>query len=229
PYCDEDAETCVACLDDEHCAESSVGSVGHDESHACVECQSPSDCQSATASARVDDACAPCSQEDECGQLDETPVCAAGEGMCVECLDESDCGGHVCAPQTHTCTNRLARSLFACEACDHDLDCQEGQLCVEQTYDDGGGLDVIGTFCTWTKEARVGGGTCSSAGKPFALSSVDPVGSVDGVSAVLCVPRTTTCPAFLHHSQAVAGCNGPMDSAACGAPDSDDGLCRLDN
>jgi hypothetical protein len=145
----------------------------------------------------------------------------------VECLSEADCGGYVCAPQTHTCTGRWARSLFACEACEHDLDCQEGQLCVEQRYGDP--AETIGTFCTWTKEARVGSGTCSEDGKPFALNTVDPVTSTDGVSAVLCVLATTTCPAFRNHRQAVEGCIGVNDSnAVCGVT-TGDGLCRLNN
>ena len=59
------------------------------------------------------------------------------------------------------------------------------------------------------------------------MSTIDPVESVDGASAVLCVLRTTTCPAFLQHTQIVSGCNSPSDNAACGVEDVNDGLCRL--
>jgi len=223
PYCDDGSQTCAECLEDTHCD----GAVCKDATLTCVECELSDDCQEPSASQCIDDACESCSQDEHCTHLTATPTCDAENGTCVECLDESACEGFVCAPETHTCTDRLARSLFACEACDHDLDCEEGQLCVPQSYDDGSGAELIGNFCTWTKEGRVGSGDCDPDGKPFAYETPGLVQSVDGASAVLCALRTTTCPAFVQHSQAVSGCASASDDAACGVEGIDDGLCRL--
>src|SRR5690606_2409038 len=112
-----------------------------------------------------------------------------------------------------------------CQECVHDAQCQAGQLCAQQEFES----EVVGSFCTWTKQARVGDEvSCFSAGKPFAGQTAGPVTSTDGASAVLCVVRSTTCPAFLQHSQSITGCEDetPTSDAACGAPDLDDGQCR---
>jgi hypothetical protein len=137
----------------------------------------------------------------------------------VECLSESDCGGHVCAPGTHTCTELPAGEKYACEPCEHDRECQAGQLCVEQVFDG----TSVGHFCTWTKAAHVGSGGCFEDGRPFVDDAT--ATSIDGVTADLCVLRTTTCPAYFAHSQPT--CSGPDDDASCGAPDLADGQCEL--
>jgi len=202
PHCDEDEVECVECLENAHC-----------EADAPVCDQNE---------------CTGCIENSDCAEHPDTPVCDDASGACVGCLTEDDCGGNVCAPQTNTCTDLEAQALFACQSCVHDAECQAGQLCMPQYF--GTPSTLVGNFCTWTQEARVGEGACLDDGKPFAASSVEPVTSTDGASAVLCVLRSTTCPAFMQHSQAVDGCTAPnVQNSACGAPDLDDGLCREPN
>lgn len=75
----------------------------------------------------------------------------------------------------------------------------------------------------------MGDQSCLSAGRPFAYQTAEPVESVDGASAVLCILATTTCPAFLQAWQTVPDCKTIDDDDACGVPGIDDGLCRLNN
>ena len=215
-FCDEDSGQCLECRKDADCGgELCDTSVGQ-----CVECLTAKDCDRA-APVCDNGSCIGCEDSTDCADYPTTPVCAPSSGECVECLTEDDCGGYVCAPDTHSCTSLPAGVKFACEECVHDAECQTGQLCVEQEFEG----TSVGTFCTWTKAARVGsGGSCDPDGKPFALLSSEAT-SIDGATADLCVLATTTCPAYFDHRQ--PHCTGTDDDASCGAADLNDGQCEL--
>jgi hypothetical protein len=92
-------------------------------------------------------------------------------------VTRDDCPGTVCERATNTCvTGRVAGDLGVCEECEYDDDCQVGQLCVEQSFDD----VVVGNFCTWRKDGRAEtvDASCFSAGKPYAGQPAAPVTSV---------------------------------------------------
>lgn len=223
PECIEEEEPCPGCETSEDCE----GGVCDPETEQCVACLENAHCADTTAPRCDDNACGDCVDAEDCARFSEETVCDEESGACVACLDEDDCSGSVCDPSTKTCTDLPARELNACEECQHDAQCQEGQLCVEMTYhlpEDG----VVGTFCLWRVDAPQPGpnGSCGSPSAPFA--SLATVKSVDGLFAEVCTLRSTTCPALLHHGTEVDGCEIPFtDDAACGHPDFSDGRCRL--
>ena len=218
-----DTGTCVECLETDDCTDALCDTA----TNTCAECLENADC-GADAPVCSAGACEGCSTSTDCEDRSGTTVCESASGACVECLSEADCsaGTKVCDPAANTCTALDARALSACQECVHDAQCAVGQLCVEQVFDS----EVVGNFCTWRKDGRPAtvSASCFSAGEPYAGQPADPVTSVDGASAVLCTLRSTSCPAFLQHSQLVTGCTDetPTSDDACGATDLDDGLCR---
>ncbi len=212
---------CVECRDDDECSEG----VCDEETHACVECSEASDCESQGKPFCESNECKGCEAAADCDVLGLAQC--GPDGTCVACLTESDCAGKVCDLDTLTCTELPAHALNACQECEHDAECQVGQLCVEMSYSDPT-VGAVGSFCLWTKDATALGapnGACGLSSRPFASQAE--VTSVDGVSATVCTLRTTTCPAFLQHATVVSECNVPgTDDAACGAAGFNDGRCR---
>jgi len=226
PFCSDTLERCVACRDNDDCSSPKSVCNPKDDTYECVECVQHSDCTDPTAPLCAGNKCVPCGSNSDCDELNLN-VCQ-NDGSCVECVTADDCkvGSDlfVCAPNTNTCTATKPNSLFACDECAHDLDCQVGQLCVTQVFESA----TIGNFCTWTKAGRpaTASGSCNPNGKPFAGFAAAAT-SVDGATADLCVLRKTTCPGYLDYLQVVDGCEGPgTQDSACGAANVSDGLCR---
>lgn len=135
----------------------------------------------------------------------------------------------MCAPDTHTCTDTTEHSLFACEACDHDADCQVNQYCVQMSFSNPS-PGVVGNFCLWSKAAPLGpNGTCGSGSNPYSAERT--VDSVDGENdVVVCSLDSTTCPGLKAYQTSPSGCvdASASSNAACGAEGFNDGLCRQD-
>lgn len=198
----------------------------------CVGCAGAADCTEPNVPICEEGACAPCTADPQCADIAEGPLCDESSGRCVECdqLDASRCGGNPCRPNGR-CSD-YPSTQEACQPCDTDANCREGQLCVEMTYAVPPPERVVGTFCQWRQDATAAdapNGQCANTrleSRPWARRVVL-AESVDGELADICTLATTTCPAFLQHRQAVAGCDAPLTGdAACGAPDLNDGLCR---
>ncbi len=229
PHCSTELE-CVGCRNDDDCTTDEEPVCDLDGGSVCVECVEDGDCgDAALPTCDTDDnVCfAGCETNEDCERFADTPVCDAGAGECVECLSRTDCDGDVCERATNSCVDgRVAGEVGVCGECEYDDDCEVGQLCVEQVFDN----TVVGNFCTWTKEGRPAtvDASCFSAGRPYAGQTADAVASIEGQTAVLCILRGTTCSAFLQHSQVVTGCDDetPASDSACGATGVDDGLCR---
>ena len=220
PVCDEAAKECVGCLADKDC--SGDAALCDTASQSCVACLDTTDCTDGAASVCESGACGACSTNDDCAHISGKGICDAG--ACVECSSESDCGGNVCDPVADSCTQLPAGALVACQECQFDAECKTGQLCVEQKLNS----TVVGNYCTWTREAHVPGDpSCFTNGRPYA-NDVNTT-SVNGVTADMCVLRTTTCAALAHHSQSVTGCVDTTSGSddACGAAGVADGVCEL--
>ena len=228
PVCDEASGECVECITGADCEAADAPLCVE---RACVECEGNGNCDSVTASrCGENNACAGCEGDEDCAHLSGTPACDEMSGTCVECMSSTDCDGNVCHPREHTCTDQRARSLEACQACVHDEECREGQLCVETSYEDPPPARSVGSYCLWKRDATGGdapNGACGLGSRPYAQPRA--ATSVDGESATICELRTTTCPALLHHATAVSGCDSATveASTACGVPDVNDGRCRL--
>lgn len=196
----------------------------------CVECLEATDCDAPSASKCTDSgACIPCAANVDCAHVGGTNVC--DEGTCVECLSEDDCvvgeEKFVCAPDTKTCTDTVFRSVDVCQECAHDLDCKDGQLCVEMRYNDPSD-GIVGSFCLWRKDAGGVGpnGVCGTF-RPYA-ATLATRSADDATVREFCSLRTTTCVALNQFATEVTGCNMAGADAACGAPGFNDGRCRLD-
>ena len=110
PLCDENNDTCVACLGDGDCSDPVAGH-----------------CQTGT--------CTACDDSAQCAHLTGTTVCDAG--TCVECAlgDETACGGATtCDLLAKTCTGAAPASLANCMACTNDLQCQASHRCVPMDF-----------------------------------------------------------------------------------------------
>ncbi len=95
PHCDTDTDTCVACLDDEHCDEMApvCGAGG---------------------------VCGPCTGPADCAAYPDTPVCGdsgAVDGTCVGCAGDSDC--------TDADAGKCDTSTNTCVPCDDSDQCTE--------------------------------------------------------------------------------------------------------
>lgn len=132
PICDEDAETCVECLETEDCEEGLCDT----ESNTCVACLENTDCTEVTASLCDSGTCSSCTQDDDCAHLTDTAACDTDAGTCVECTaeNESACGDNSCNPATNTCTTTPTGSLEACESCVADSECEADHFCVPMTF-----------------------------------------------------------------------------------------------
>lgn len=225
PECIEEETSCPGCETSADCA----GGVCDPTTEQCVACLENADCAEVAAPRCESNVCKGCLDADDCAHFEDETLCDPESGACVACRGSEDCDGNVCHPHTKTCTDLPVRQKHACEPCQHDAECQEGQLCVETTYDDPS-TGVVGAFCLWRRDAPLPGpqGTCGPNSRPYARAAE--VVSVDGEAAIVCRLRTTTCTALLQHSSPVEGCETPfMDDAACGHPDFNDGRCRFND
>ena len=210
PQCDVATDTCVECLTNEHCTEVDASVCG--ASHVCEGCGASADCTHLTAS----------------------PVCDAAAMTCVECTasELSGCTSGICLTSTGTCAP-TGGATATCGTCTRDAECHAGQLCVVMTFHS----MPAGSHCAWRQDAAGSGapnGNCAMVA-PYVNGAA--VTSVDGVSAMGCTPRVSTCDALAAFGTGGAGaggpCTGPTTGTSadpdCGAPSLDDGFCRLDS
>jgi hypothetical protein len=219
PHCS--FQQCVQCNDDEHCAK------GVCEDNTCVPCRAEADCSDPAAPRCSNNQCSACIANGDCLRFATTPVCS--EGNCVQCDgdDYEACGSNatgtalVCDTLTQSCSTALEHSANLCDPCITDAQCQPGQLCVQQTYDDPNdtpdkGEQNVGHFCFWREDStqtNAPGGTCANAVPFFATRTVT---SIDGAQATVCGLRATTCTGYKHYSS--KPCASPADDATCGDP-----------
>jgi hypothetical protein len=225
PHCSNDE--CVECLEDGEC------SPGVCVDNACVDCRELADCKEATASRCSQRQCLPCTTKGDCTHLTDSPVCL--NGTCVECdaSDYAHCGTEnsgkrrVCDVLAHTCSTSLEHSATLCEPCVSDAQCQNGQLCVMQTYDDptdspDKGEVEVGYYCFGTIESAPSQ-NCANT-RPF-VRPIAQATSIGGTTGPICGLRVTTCPAYKQYSD--KGCSGIDDDETCGdARFSADAYCR---
>ena len=212
---------CVECVDNTHCANNdgkpvcrtSTGS-GPAPVNTCVECQANSDCTSPTASRCVNNQCQPCQADAECSHLDTNGGAAGGTlgvcsaGTCVECTgpNRAACGNNnVCNSLTRQCTNRAVNSAENCGECVSDAECATNARCAQQTV---GGATAYFCFPLQTN------GSCTAGGFAQRLTALTPTLDSPG-GELLCLPRTSTCPAYSNYINDQE-CDGQNDDAACG-------------
>ena len=110
PHCDEQAGTCVACLDHEHCTAPDA-----------AQCDAGS--------------CVACGENEHCAGVTDAAVC--NEGTCVECSvnDNSACGGQqTCDLVAFACVDVAAGSVQNCNTCTNDDQCQSGHRCIPMQF-----------------------------------------------------------------------------------------------
>ncbi|MFO0683402.1 MAG: hypothetical protein U0234_15195 [Sandaracinus sp.] len=209
PQCDVATDTCVECLTNEHCTEADASVCN--ASHACEGCGASTDCTHLTA----------------------TPVCDAAAMTCVECTSSelSGCASGICLTSTGSCAP-TGGSTATCGTCTRDAECHAGQLCVPMTYDDPttGAADPVpaGNHCLWREDASGAGapnGSCFGNGRPYVRASS--LTSVDGVTAMVCTFRSSTCEAQAAFSMTDCMTLDLTGDARCGEPTLHDGVCRM--
>ena len=239
------AGTCVPCTDSTACtnraatphclATASVAGSG-----TCVACLTNSDCNNPTPECGADHLCKACTGNDACTGRPDATVCDTSTdptygGKCVKCTGASyePCKqgmNYVCNSLARTCSTAVEKTADVCQPCVSDSQCQEGKLCVLQTFDDpldspDQGSYEIGHFCAWRKDASNGpAGSCFSE-RPFVRTHED-VLSIDGSDADVCILRTSTCPGY--RSFSTTNCKsalGTADDNLCGHPGVHDGYC----
>jgi hypothetical protein len=247
PECGADG-TCGACTGEAACSERPA--TPHCATAAglhrgqCVECTSHGQCSNPEPQCGAMHVCEPCMDNDACegrgGTVCDTSSDAPFGGTCVECTPTqySGCesGGvdYVCESLTRTCsTTAVEHSRDACGECVSDAQCQEGKLCVRQTFNDptdapDEGQIEIGYFCAWRLDAPNGpDGSCFSQ-RPYVAVRED-ASSLDGTTADVCLLAVTTCPAYADYRSKdceTAPSSGEGDDALCGHPDAPhDGYC----
>ena len=220
---------CTECVEDGDCAEVCVSGV-------CEQCRGPAECQEPDASLCVEGSCEPCAADEDCMHLDRK-ICDAG--LCVECTAErqdlcptSATSRFVCNVLQRTCSTTAERSSAnLCEKCVSDRQCQAGQLCVQQLYDEvdddpDEGPKSVGWFCFWREDATQDGapdGDCANM-RPF-VDTISGAQSIQDTEATVCGLRATTCPAYQDYS--IKPCDDEDDDEACGDLDFEsDALCE---
>ncbi|MEQ9321072.1 MAG: hypothetical protein RIF41_18055 [Polyangiaceae bacterium] len=139
--CERDAECgslghcvdlrCVACVTDDHCAETSPGS-RCSPSGECVACLSEADCPSGVCDASSG-SCLECATDADCdGQR-------CDEGVCVECLSDDDCPGRCSARRCVECVEDSHCDPphcldEQCVACVVESDCEPSFTCDEELH-----------------------------------------------------------------------------------------------
>ncbi len=193
PHCDEEAGTCVRCLENDDCSSDGLMCSNGD----CVECTDDSHCTDPSASlcSTGDEPgqCIRCTDNAHCdgisGPSGTLGLCdtsaGADMGICVECTpeNESACGGNSCNPATGLCTETPLGSVPVCGACVADSECGTDHLCVPMNFD---GTALDGGFCLKTAD--------SGCERPFLTAIM--AESLSGVSeATYCGvdQNSTTC------------------------------------
>jgi hypothetical protein len=131
-------------------------------------------------------------------------------GTCVQCNTNDDCDAtHGCDPTMHACVAIVPGSKDVCQPCLRDSECHVGQLCaaISATH------PATGNFCTWRVDPMVTGPTCLMV-RPYVLPMM--LTSVDGVSANMCLLRSSTCEA-LHEFAQTCATPSTTPSPMCGA------------
>ena len=222
PVCDTTTETCVACLDNTHCAAPTA--LCDTTSNECVACLGDSDCTAdATMPICESGACRACAADADCTAMTATPVCDEPSGRCVECTvdsEETTCpapDNFACHPTELTCTGAERGSLGFCEACVSDTECGATApavaRCVPMDFEG----SPHGTYCLIDQTTL--GAIC-----PNQQASQQLATSVGGVESQYCFVREgiSTCEAVTGFGDACPG-----GSSDCGAPGVDDGYCNM--
>lgn len=213
-------EGCVECVNNGDCTGNPDGAIcktvntGAAEGPApvdtCVECIGNTNCTAPGASLCSDNECVACSADADCAHIPGANVCDGG--TCVQCTGpkRTACGTNVCDSLNKVCSTRVARSAALCDDCVSDDECSTTARCVEQPAG-----AATGYFCYPLQTAD----PCGTLG--FAeISSAIP--TIDSPSALLCLQRETTCPAFLNY-QSGQDCDDEDDDDACGP----EGSCEV--
>jgi hypothetical protein len=211
---------CVQCTTNTDCTSpglavcKTVPGNGPAPANTCVECVANGDCTNPSASRCVQNECVPCALNTDCGLpglgvCDLTGGADGGEPQCVACTgpQRQACGAFVCNSLLRTCTNRPAGGASLCDDCVSDDECAGGRRCAFHTFDTSSGY-----FCF-----PVSNPTCGNEA-PFSVVSI---GSIDNATATACLPRLTTCSAYLDFD--VQTC---VNDEGCGLENVEDGLCR---
>jgi hypothetical protein len=176
----------------------------------CVECTANTNCTAPGASRCTGNECAQCAADADCSHIPGLNVCDGG--TCVQCTGpkRAACGGNVCDSLNKVCSNRVARSAALCDDCVSDDECSTTARCVEQT------VGATPSYFCYPAQAA---GPCATLG----FAEVSPaIATIDAPSALVCLQRDTTCPAFLNY---ISGqeCDDEDDDSACGA----EGSCEV--
>jgi len=222
--CLTDGHTCVECNVEDDCDGTEQCKPSTNE---CVQCLADSDCTSAGAAKcnLTTNICIPCDDNAQCtGVMDgATALGVCSSGTCVECTatDYDQCGtgnlgqARVCNATTRRCgtTAQTEGSAGLCQSCVASMQCEAGQSCVEQTFED----ETVGTFCFWRIAATQGpNGSCLSV-PPYARGLANET-SVEGTNVNVCGLAVTTCPGISHFRNSAIACapGGVPNHDLCG-------------
>ncbi len=214
---------CVECNDETDCDNGEQCS----PQKTCVQCLNDSQCNAADAAKCnvTNNTCVPCTDNSQCEGITNGPTTlgVCDTGTCVECTatDYDQCGNgnlgqpRVCNVITNRCgeANQTEGSAGLCQSCVASAQCDEGQVCVEQEFED----HAVGTFCFWRISAAQGpNGSCSSV--PPYSRGVTNEQAVEGDSVNICSLRNTTCPGINHFSNPAIACapGGTPNHDLCG-------------
>lgn len=222
--CKTDAHACVECNQTTDCDSSELCKL---TTNTCVQCLADNDCNSAGAAKcnLTTNTCVPCTDNANCaGVMDgATALGVCDSGSCVQCTasDYDQCGSgnlgrpRVCNATTKRCggTGQTAGSAGLCQSCVASAQCEDGQSCVEQTFEG----ETVGSFCFWRISASQGpNGSCLSV-PPYARGLANET-SAEGTMVNVCGLRNTTCPGLNHFSNPMVQCapGGVPNHDLCG-------------
>ena len=220
--CDTTTETCVACLDNTHCAAPTA--LCDPSTNECVACLMNPDCADDTMPICEAGACRACAADADCMDMTGTPVCDEPSGRCVECTvdsEETTCpapDNFACHPTELTCTGAERGSLGFCQACVSDSECGADATatsrCVPMDFEG----SPHGTYCLVDQTTLMPAGPCPNQMVNDRLAM-----SVGGEESTYCFisENITTCEAVLGYNTLCPG-----GDADCGAPGLADGHCE---
>ncbi|MGE5785032.1 MAG: hypothetical protein ACM3ZE_10590 [Myxococcales bacterium] len=223
PVCAPTTHSCVGCLVDGDCKESSKP-LCNTATNMCVACVKHLDCKDALA-ARCNPStgsCEPCATNADCEHIAQRGIC--DERACVTCTPENETpcstGGvqYTCDPTTRSCTQTPKGSRSTCQTCVADSDCgtidgvpDPNSHCISLSFQGA----PIGRYCQRSL------GSLTSCPSPYLVKQ-------QAVSASRSEPLT-----YCTLNQSATTCNALLDFfAATGCTNDDDcgqgkgGLCR---